>query len=158
MASPKFKPCMQHQPMLFPPSVEELIPENALVRVVDSIVDGMDRSILESAYPGGGASACNPSKMLKVTLFCYSSGIYSSRKIAAVTCENANLMWLTGMRPLDHSTVSRFRSERIRPVFEDAFSEVIAVLAEAGYVTLDPYFLDRTKIEANANKFTFAWK
>lgn len=158
MASPTFKPCMQHQPMLFPPSVEELIPEGALVRVVDSIVDGMDRSALESAYPGGGASAYDPSMMLKVILFCYASGIYSSRKIAAATRENVNLMWLTGMRPLDHNTVNRFRSERIRPVFEDVFSEVIAVLAKAGYVTLDTYFLDGTKIEANANKFTFVWK
>ena len=158
MASPKFKPCMQHQPMLFPPSVEELIPEGALVRVVDSIVDGMDRSMLESTYPGGGASAYDPSMMLKVILFCYSSGIYSSRKIAAATRENVSLIWLTGMRPLDHSTVNRFRSERIRPVFEDVFSEVIAVLAEAGHITLDTYFLDGTKIEANANKFTFVWK
>lgn len=158
MATPKFKPCMQHQPMLLPPSVEELIPEGALVRVVDSIVDGMDRSVLESAYPGGGASAHDPSMMLKVVLFCYSSGIYSSRKIAAATRENVSLMWLTGMRPLDHSTVNRFRSERIRPVFEDVFSEVIAVLAEAGHITLDTYFLDGTKIEANANKFTFVWK
>ena len=158
MATPKFKPCMQHQPMLFPPSVEELIPESALARVVDSIVDGMDRSMLESTYPGGGASAYDPSMMLKVILFCYSSGIYSSRKIAAATRENVNLMWLTGMHPLDHNTVNRFRSERIRPVFEDVFSEVIAVLAEAGHVTLDTYFLDGTKIEANANKFTFVWK
>ncbi len=83
-ATPKFKPCMQHQPMLFPPSVGELIPENALVRVVDSIIEGMDRSALESAYPGGGASAHDPSMMLKVVLFCYASGIYSNRKIAAV--------------------------------------------------------------------------
>ena len=158
MASPTFKPCMQHQPMLFPPSVEELIPEGALVRVVDSLVDGMDRSVLESAYPGGGAPAYDPSMMLKVVLFCYSSGIYSSRKIAAATRENVNLMWLTGMHPLDHNTINRFRSERIRPVFEDIFSEVVAVLAEAGYVTLDTYFLDGTKIEANANKFTFVWK
>lgn len=158
MATPRFKPCMQHQAMLFPPSVEELIPENALVRVVDSIVDGMDRSILESVYPGGGASAYDPAMMLKVVLFCYASGIYSSRKMAAATRENVNLMWLTGMRPLDHNTINRFRSERIRPVFEDVFSEVVSVLAEAGHITLDTYFLDGTKIEANANKFTFVWK
>lgn len=158
MAAPRFKPCMQHQPMLFPPSVEELIPEGALVRVVDSIVDGMDRSLLESAYPGGGAPAHDPSMMLKVVLFCYASGVYSSRKIAAATRENVNLMWLTGMRPLDHNTVNRFRSERIRPVFEDVFSEVVAVLAESGHITLDTYFLDGTKVEANANRFTFVWK
>ena len=51
MPTPKFKPCMQHQPMLLPPSVEELIPENALVRVVDSMVDGMDRSTWNPPTP-----------------------------------------------------------------------------------------------------------
>lgn len=158
MPTPRFKPRAQHQPMLFSPSVEELIPEGAPVRVVDSIVDGMDRSLLESAYPGGGAPAHDPSMMLKVVLFCYASGIYSSRKIAAATRENVNLMWLTGMRPLDHSAVNCFCSERIRPVFEGVFSEVVAVLADAGYVTLDTYLLDGTKVEANANKFTFIWK
>ena len=75
MAVPRFKPCAQHQPMLFPPSVEGLIPDNALVRVVDSIVDGMDRSLLEPTYPGGGAPAHDPSMILKVVLFCYASGI-----------------------------------------------------------------------------------
>ena len=158
MAVPRFKPCAQHQPMLLPPSVEELIPDNALVRVVDSIVDGMGRSLLESTCPGGGAPAHDPSTMLKAVLLCCAGGIYSSRKIAAATRENVSLMWLTGMRPPDHSTVNRFRSERIRPVFEDVFSEVIAVLADAGHITLDTYFLDGTKTEADANKFTFVWK
>lgn len=158
MAAPKFKPCMQHQPMLFPPSVGELVPANALVRVVDSIVDGMDRATLESCYPGGGAPAHDPCMMLKVVLFCYASGIYSSRKIAAATRENVNLMWLTGMRPLDHCTVNRFRTDRVRPVFEDVFCEVISVLADAGHVSLDTYFLDGTKIEANAGRHTHVWR
>lgn len=62
------------------------------------------------------------------------------------------------MHPLDHNTVNRFRSQRIRPVFEDVFLEIVTVLARAGHVTLDTYFLDGTKIEANANKFSFVWK
>ena len=158
VGDPKFKPCMQHQDMLLPPSLSELIPEGAMVRVVDSIVEGMDASRLRALYPGGGAPAHDPKMMLKVVLFAYASGVYSSRKIARATAENINFMWLCGMRPLDHNTVNRFRSERIRPVFEDVFSEIIAVLAEAGHVTLDTYFLDGTKLEANANKFTFVWK
>ena len=158
MGDPKFKPCRQRQMMLLPPDISDLIPEGAMVRVVDSIVDGMDASRLRALYPGGGAPAYDPAMMLKVVLFAYASGVYSSRKIARATAENINFMWLCGMRPLDHNTVNRFRSERIRPVFEDVFSEIISVLAGAGYVTLDTYFLDGTKVEANANKFTFVWK
>ena len=158
MGDPKFKPCRQHQIMLLPPDISELIPEDAMVRVVDSIVNGMDISRLHALYPGGGAPAYDPAMMLKVVLFAYASGVYSSRKIARATAENINFMWLCGMRPLDHNTINRFRSERIRPVFEDVFSEIVAVLAEAGHVTLETYFLDGTKVEANANKFTFVWK
>ncbi len=61
------------------------------------------------------------------------------------------------MRPLDHNTINRFRTERVRPVFEEVFSEVIQLLADMGLVTLDTYFLDGTKMEANANRFTFVW-
>lgn len=55
-------------------------------------------------------------------------------------------------------TVNRFRTDRIRPIFEDIFYEVVAVLAEAGYVSLDTYFLNGIKIGANANKYSFVWK
>ena len=158
MPEPRFRPCRQNQPMLLPPDLSDLIPANAMVRLVDAIVGRMDRRLLESLYPGGGAPAHDPAMMLKVVLFCYASGIYSSRRIAAATRENINLMWLTGMEPLDHSTVNRFRSERVRPVFEEVFAEVVAVLAEAGHVTLETYLLDGTKVEANANRFSFTWR
>ena len=122
MSEPRFKPCMQRQPMLLPPDVSDLIPGNSMVRIVDAIVDGMDRRTLESVYPGGGAPAYDPAMMLKVVLYAYASGVYSSRRIARAASENICFMWLTGMRPLSHSTVNRFRSERIRPVFEDSDS------------------------------------
>ncbi|MBR2681879.1 MAG: transposase, partial [Atopobiaceae bacterium] len=95
--------------------------------------------------------------MLMVVLLVYASGIYSSRAIARATRENVGFLWICGMRPLDHCTVNRFRTERVRPVFEEVFSEVIQLLADMGLVTLDTYFLDGTKIEANANRFTFVW-
>lgn len=158
MATTKFKPCMQHQIMLLPPDISELIPEQSMVRVIDSIVDDMDTSKLRALYPGGGAPAYDPVMMLKIVLFAYASGIYSSRKIAKATAENINFMWLCGMQPLDHNTINRFRTQRIRPVFEDIFLEIVMVLEKAGYITLDTYFLDGTKIEANANKYSFVWK
>ncbi len=53
--------------------------------------------------------------------------------------------------------MNRFRSTRIRPVFEQVFTGVVLLLADAGMIDLDTYFLDGTKIEANAGKFTFVW-
>lgn len=113
-----FRPYQQRQLMLLPPDISELVPEGSVARVVDAVVESLDRKRLEGLYPGGGAPAHDPSMMLKVVLYAYASGIYSSRKIARATRENVCFMWLSGMRPLDHATVNRFRSERIRPVFE----------------------------------------
>lgn len=85
----------------------------------------------------------------------YANGIYSSRKMERATRENTHFMWLAGMAPLDHMTVNRFRSKRIAPVFESIFISVIELLATWGPIALDTYFLDGTKIEANANKCKF---
>ena len=153
MPEPRFKPCMQDQPMLLPPDIGDLVPEGSMPRVVDMVVRSIDRSTLTSLYPGGGAPAHDPQMMLKVVLLAYASGIYSSRAIARATRENVGFLWVCGMRPLDHNTINRFRTERVRPVFEEVFSEVIQLLVDMGLVTLDTYFLDGTKIEANANRF-----
>lgn len=157
MSEPVFKPCMQNQPMLFPPDVSDMIPSTAMVRVVDSIVNSLDRKTLTELHPGGNTSLYDPFMLLKVVLYCYAKGIYSSRKIATATREDVNLLWLCGMCPLTHNTVNRFRSTRIQPVFEQVFTSVILLLADVGMVDLDTYFLDGTKIEANAGKFTFVW-
>lgn len=157
MAQPQFKPCMQDQPMLLPPTFDDIIPQDSLIRIVDCIVRSLDRSKLESLYPGGGTSAYDPQMLLKVILYCYAQGIYSSRKIAHATECDINLLWVTGMHPLEHNTINRFRTCRVRPIFEEIFSEVVILLAQAGYIDMTTYFLDGTKIEANANKFSFVW-
>lgn len=158
MPKPVFKPCNQRQPMLLPPDLSDLVPEGHLVRVVDAVVDAIDASELYALYPGGGASAYDPKMMLKVVVYAYATGTYSSRKIERATRENIHFMWLCGMAPLDHMTVNRFRGERIRPVFESIFSQVVELLADKGLITLRTYFLDGTKVEAAANKYTFVWK
>ena len=154
MPKPVFKPCNRRQPMLLPPDLSDLIPEGHMVRVVDAV----DTSELYALYPGGGTSAYDPKMMLKVVVYAYTTGIYSSRKIERATRENIHFMWLSGMTPLDHMTINRFRGERIRPVFESIFTQVVELLADKGLISLETFFLDGTKIEAAANKYTFAWK
>ena len=67
-SGPRFRPCMQGQPMLLPPDVGELVPEGSTPRVVDMMVRSIDRSTLTSLYPGGGAPAHDPQMMLKVVI------------------------------------------------------------------------------------------
>ena len=82
MSEPVFKPCMQNQPMLFPPDVSDLIPANAMVRTVDSIVNSLDRKTLTDLYPGGGTSAYDPSMMLK---YAQGSKLADMRKSLGLT-------------------------------------------------------------------------
>lgn len=158
MPKPVFKPNLQHRMMLLPPDLSDLIGEDHLVRIVDAAIDAIDTTELYALYPGGGASAYDPKMLLKVIVYAYATGIYSSRKIERATRENIHFMWLCSMTPLDHMTINRFRSKRIAPVFESIFTSAIELLAMRGLVTLDTYFLDGTKIEANANKYAFVWK
>lgn len=83
-----------------------------MVRVVDAVIESINASEPYALYPGGGASAYDPKMMLKVIAYAYATGTYSSRKIERATRENNHSMWLCGMAPLDHMTVSRFRGER----------------------------------------------
>ena len=67
-------------------------------------------------------------------------------------------MWLSGMNRPDHRTINRFRGEVMKAVIDEVFYGVLEQLMEQGYVDLESYFVDRTKIEANANRYTFVWR
>jgi transposase len=152
-----FKPHTMNQPTLLPPSLEELIPEKHLVRVVNRVVDRLNIDPLIQQYAGGGASSYHPAMMLKVLIYCYTQQIYSSRQIARALRENVNLMWLSGNNRPDFRTINRFRSEKMKAVIDQVFTAVLQYLVEAGYVKLEDYFVDGTTVAANANKFRVVW-
>ena len=155
--TPSFKPYNQHQLPLFPIDLDTLIPENHMVRVVDRAIESMNTQPLFDRYPGGGTSAYNPVMMLKVIVYAYADKIYSSRNIAKATRENINFMWLTGNVQLDFMTINRFRSERLKGIIDDIFTEVVDLLLREEYIKFENYFLDGTKIEANAGKYSWVW-
>lgn len=66
-------------------------------------------------------------------------------------------MWLSGMEKPDHNTINRFRGERLRGVIKKIFAEVVLLMVESGHVDLQKVYTDGTKIEANANRYTFVW-
>ena len=143
--------------MLLPPSLGELIPEDHLVRVVNRVVDAMDISAIVAKYKGGGTSAYHPSMMLKVLVYAYVERIYSSRGIAKALRENVNFMWLSGMNQPDHRTINGFRGERMKGAIETVFASVVEVLVAGGYIQLEHYYVDGTKIEAQAIKQLVVW-
>ncbi|HQT90437.1 MAG TPA: IS1182 family transposase [Candidatus Kryptobacter bacterium] len=153
-----FKRYEQKQMMLLPPSLEELIPEKHLVRVVNSTIEGMKIDALLSTYEGGGTSAYHPLMMLKVLVYAYVSKIYSSRKIGKGLREDVNFMWLSGMNRPDFRTINRFRSGRLKGVIDEVFGTMTVFLVEHGYVGLEEYFVDGTKMGADNNKHKVVWK
>ncbi len=105
-----FKPYHQNQMDLFPPSLESLIPENHLVRLINSAIDQMELSPVTESYKGGGTSSYHPRMLMKVLVYAYSQQIYSSRQIAKALRENVNFMWLSGGNRPDFRTINRFRN------------------------------------------------
>ena len=147
-----FKPYEQHQLSLFPIDLDTLISETHMVRVVDRAIESMNTKPLFDRYPGGGTSAYNPVMLLKVIEYAYADKIYSSRKIAKATRENINFMWLTGNIQQDFMTINRFRGERLKGIVGEIFTEVVDLQLREQYIKFENYFLDGTKIEANAGK------
>lgn len=152
-----FKPYTMAQPTLLPQNLEELIPEDHLVRVVNRVIESLDLEPILSEYKGGGTSSYHPRMMLKVLVYAYTQKVNSSRQIAKALRENVNFMWISGNNRPDFRTINRFRSSVMKEGIEVVFSEVLQYLIEEGYVTLENYFLDGTKIEANANKYKWVW-
>ncbi len=156
---PVFKEYNQKQIELLPKTADELIPQDHLVRVVDDTIDKMDLEPLLKQYKyGGGASRYAPLMMLKVFVYAYAVGIFSSRKIAKELRENIHFMWLSGKQTPDFRTVNKFRKTKLHPVMHEVFISSVRLLANAGYVNLENYFLDGTKIESKAGRYTFVWK
>lgn len=144
--------------MLIPLNLEEMVPADHLVRQVDEIINKLDTSILHEQYKGGGTSAYHPEMMVKVILYAYSQQIYSSRRIAKALREDINFLWLSRMNQPDFRTVNRFRGEILRETIEVLFTELAEELLEMGLVDFEQLFVDGTRVEANANKYSFVWK
>lgn len=152
-----FKRYDQAQPYLLPPSLEELIPQRHAVRVVNAAVERMNLDALLSAYTGGGASRYHQRMLLKVLLYGYLEGMYSSRRLAKALRENVHFMWLSGNQRPDFRTLNRFRYSRLKGTIDEVFVSLVELLAEAGLVELKEAFVDGTKLEANANRYSFVW-
>lgn len=158
MAKLAIKSDNRKQNLLLPPSLDELVPENHIVRVVDAVIDQLDISDILSTYRGGGNSAFNPKMMLKILVFAYLSNVYSSRRIEDLLRRDIYFMWLAGMKRPDFRTINYYRGKRLKDGFDAVFTQVVKLLHEEGFVSLKVQYIDGTKIESVANKYTFVWR
>jgi transposase len=152
-----FKHYNQRQTTLLPYSFDDFISEKHPVRVVDQVVESINIQPLLKAYSKEGNPSYHPKMLLKVMLYAYMTNTYSSRKIELAIRENINFMWLTGMTLVDHNTINRFRSNKLKESFKEIFKQVVLMLASEGFISLKQIYTDGTKIEAQANRYTFVW-
>jgi len=152
-----FKQNDQNQLLLLPPSLDELVSADHPVRVVNAVLDKVDISAIIAGYKPGGASSHHPRMLLKSLVYAYINNIYSSRKIEDAVSSNIYYMWLAGMAKPDHNTINRFRGERLQKTLQPIFTQVVLLLCEEGLLNIKDLYTDGTKIEANANRYTFVW-
>lgn len=152
-----FKSYSPTQALLLPPSLEELIAPAHPVRIVSQVIDQVNLQQLEQAYTGGGTSSYHPRMLLKVLVYGYVSNIYSSRKLEAACQEHIPFMWLSGLSRPDHNTLNNFRGKRLQHTLKGIFTQVVLLLSAEGLLNIKDIYTDGTKIEANANRYTFVW-
>jgi len=159
MSQKVFKPISNgNQIVLFPSNLSDRIPKDHPVRLVDRIIDSINISAIIEGYKGGGTSSYSPRMMLKVIIYGYLNNIKSCRKIEKALNENIYFMWISGNSTPDFRTINNFRTNRLKDTINTIFTDVVKMLNELGCLSLDVQYVDGTKIESVANKYTFVWR
>ena len=140
-----------------PLNIETIIPEDDSVRLLSQFVEAMDLTDLYSTYER--INSVSPRTLLKIVLYSYMNGDYSSRSMELNCKRDINFMFLLEGAPApDHATFARFRSIHFAPCSKRILAEISNTLFDLGEVSGETIFIDGTKIEASANKYTFVWK
>ena len=140
-----------------PLNLETIIPDNDSVRLLSQFVEAMDLTDLYSTYER--INSVSPRILLKIVLYSYMNGDYSSRSMELNCKRDINFMFLLEGSPApDHATFARFRSIHFAPCSKRILAEMSNALFDMGEISGETIFIDGTKIEASANKYTFVWK
>ena len=147
-----------HQ-LTLPLNIEYFIPNDDSVRLLGQIIEEMDLNKIYQSYSRCRNNQASPKKLLKILLYAYMNRLYSSRKIETACKRDINFMYLLEDSPApDHATIARFRSLHFAPFAKHILAQLTQLLADIGEISFKNIFIDGTKLEAVANKYTFVWK
>ena len=147
-----FRPYQPDQMLLLPPSLEEWLPAGHLARFVREVVSELDLRTIEDSYEEGpGQPPYHPRLMVTLLLYAYSTGTYSSRRMAAKLVDDVAYRFLAAGNTPDFRTLSDFRKTH-GVALNGLFVQVLKLCAEAGLVKLGRVAVDGTKVKANASK------
>ena len=143
----------------FPFEIELKIEKSDPVMLLSQYVEEMDLTDLYSTYERIRENQATPRQLLKILLYRYMNREYSSRAIETRCKRDINFMYLLEDNPApDHSTIARFRSLHFSLCAEKLLAQMSEFLFEIGEISGKNLFVDGTKIESCANKYTFVWK
>ncbi|MGL5331119.1 MAG: IS1182 family transposase [Peptostreptococcaceae bacterium] len=144
----------------FPECNEFIIPDDDSVRLLYDITEELDYTELHKAYSTNGRkSSILPETLFRIIVYGYMEGVYSSRDLEKHCKRDINFRWLLqNQLPPSHNTIARFRSDRLSNSMENLFTQLILKLRELQEIKFENLFIDGTKIEAYANRYTFVWK
>jgi transposase len=147
-----FRPYEPDQLLLMPPALADWVPEDHLARFVSELVETLDLTAIEDTYPEErGYPPYHPRMMVKVLLYAYATGTYSSRKIARRLVEDVAMRFLAAGNQPDFRTLSDFR-KRHSAALAGLFTQVLRLCRRAGLVKLGQVAIDGTRVKANASK------
>ena len=151
--STTFRPYSPDQSLLLPPDVRAWLPEGHLAHHVSDLVDGLDLTAFYAPYEGDGRrnAPYDPRMMVKVLLYAYATGVFSSRGIARALEEDVAFRVLAAGNFPQHRTLCEFRRRHLED-FQALFVEVVRLAQELGLVRLGKLSVDGTKVRANASK------
>ena len=142
-----------------PLEMDAMIPADDSVRLLSAFVEGMDLSELYATYDRVRKNQASPRQMLKIMIYASMNRLFSSRDIETACKRDINFMFLLeGMPAPDHATIARFISLHLSACSRELLANVTSMLYELGEISGKTVFIDGTKIESRANKYTFVWK
>ena len=148
-----YRPYAPGQALLLPPDVRAWLPEGHLAQHVSDLVDALDLGAFHAPYRGDGRrrSPYHPAMMVKVLVYGYATGVFSSRKIARKLEEDVAFRVLAAGNAPDHRTICEFRRRHLSD-FRRLFVEVVRLARETGVAHFGTLSVDGTKVRANASK------
>lgn len=148
-----YRPYQPEQSFLLPPSLRDWLPQGHLAYFISDTIDQLDVSALHERYEGDGrrSQPYHPTMLVKVLIYAYATGVFSSRKIARKLVEDVALRVLAAGNQPDFRTINRFRQQHLA-VFGELFVQVVRLAKRMGLLKLGTVALDGTKVKANASK------
>ena len=146
--------------VVFTLNSELFLPEDAPVRLTSAQLEELDYGKLYAAYSSRGRkSVTDPRVLFKLLVYGYQCGIYTTRKLEEACRYRIDFRWLLWDEAVpDHSTISRFRTGRCAEAVEDLFYQYVRYLETQGETDHETVFIDGTKLESRAGRYTFVWR